>query len=96
MPGYHLHFLSEDLNGGGHILDFCLERGEAQIDICNNLFLILTEAENDFSRVDFSKDRTQDLENAEKINLVQSSEKKYFVSELPASISGRAYYERRT
>lgn len=66
VPGYHLHFLSEDLNSGGHILDFCLKDGEAEIDICNRFFLILPEAENDFSQVDFSKDRSLDLENAER------------------------------
>ena len=32
MPGWHLHFLSEDRTKGGHVFDACLRRGTARID----------------------------------------------------------------
>lgn len=32
VPGYHMHFLSDDLSGGGHVLDVVMERGTVAID----------------------------------------------------------------
>lgn len=32
VPGFHLHFLTEDRRAGGHVLDLVLERGELAID----------------------------------------------------------------
>ena len=66
VPGYHLHFLSDDRTCGGHILDFTLETGTVEIDVCNRLFMILPVDAASFGEVDLSQDRTQDLEKAEK------------------------------
>ena len=32
VPGFHLHFLTEDRRAGGHVLNLVLERGEVAID----------------------------------------------------------------
>ncbi len=65
VPGYHLHFISEDLKSGGHILDFELNAGSADIDLCNRFLLILPENER-FGAVNLGIDRSEDLEKAEK------------------------------
>ncbi|WP_082974766.1 acetolactate decarboxylase [Mycobacterium sp. E3247] len=41
VAGYHLHFLNADRTGGGHILDFTLERGEVAISGASQLHLSL-------------------------------------------------------
>jgi len=65
VPGYHLHFISDDLKSGGHVLEFVLAKGIAEIDICNRFLLILPEAESDFSRIDLGQDRSKELDKAE-------------------------------
>ena len=65
VPGYHLHFISEDGRTGGHLLDFRLQEGSAHLDICTRFFMILPEGDGDFGRIDFSRDRTGDLQEAE-------------------------------
>ncbi|MDY6953072.1 MAG: acetolactate decarboxylase [Thermodesulfobacteriota bacterium] len=66
VPGYHLHFISDDAQSGGHILAFTVEQGTAEIDICNRFFMILPEGESDFSQIDLSLDRSKDLEQSER------------------------------
>ncbi|MDY6972724.1 MAG: acetolactate decarboxylase [Thermodesulfobacteriota bacterium] len=66
VPGYHLHFISEDFTFGGHILEFILEKGTVEIDTCNKFFLILPEDENTFGEIDLSLDRSGELEEAER------------------------------
>ncbi len=66
VPGYHLHFISEDLKTGGHILDFELAEGSADIDLCNRFLLILPEDDR-FGSVDLGIDRSEDLEKAERL-----------------------------
>lgn len=64
-PGYHLHFISRDGTAGGHLLDFVLTEGTVQIDRCTRFFMILPEGDGDFSRIDFSRDRSGELREAE-------------------------------
>lgn len=66
VPGYHLHFLSDDRRFGGHVLEVSLQEGRAQVDACNRLLLILPEHNADFARLDLAKDRSQELNKAEK------------------------------
>lgn len=65
VPGYHLHFISEDRTLGGHILNFTLADAKLQLDTCNHFSMRLTE-EDDFSRIDLSQDRSLELEKVEK------------------------------
>ena len=66
VPGYHLHFLSDDHSKGGHIFGFQMKNGECQIDLCNKFLLILPEEADAFQQADLSKDRTQELNQVEK------------------------------
>lgn len=65
VPGYHLHFISDDKKRGGHILGFELISGTTQVDVCNRLNLLLPEGQSDFHQLDLSKDRSQELKQVE-------------------------------
>lgn len=41
MPGWHLHFVSEDRTKGGHVFDVSIKEGEARVDKINNIYLNL-------------------------------------------------------
>jgi acetolactate decarboxylase len=41
VPGYHLHFLSDDREHGGHVLDLTMLRGSMQVDGGNELHVEL-------------------------------------------------------
>jgi len=66
VPGYHLHFISDDTKSGGHVLQFTVEEGTAEIDICNRLLMILPEGGGEFGQIDLSRDRSRDLEKSER------------------------------
>jgi len=66
VPGYHLHFITDDLQAGGHVLDFELMEGSADIDRCNRFLLILPEDDR-FGRVNLGVDRSRELEEAERL-----------------------------
>lgn len=65
VPNYHLHFISDDRKIGGHILDFTTGQAQLQLDACNRFYMVLTDRE-EFSSLDLSKDRSQELEKVEK------------------------------
>lgn len=60
MAGYHLHFLSKDRKGGGHVLQFNAENAVVEVDDCRQLLLMLPDAKT-FADVDFSGIKEQDL-----------------------------------
>jgi len=66
VPGYHLHFISDDRKQGGHILGFELDEGRAEIDRCNKFVLIMPESAEDRHQLDLSRDRSDELEKVEK------------------------------
>jgi acetolactate decarboxylase len=67
MPGYHVHFLAADRTGGGHLLDFTLaEKTTAYLDATPELRLILPEESEEFGAADLGKDRTEELNAAER------------------------------
>ncbi|MGE4520688.1 MAG: acetolactate decarboxylase [Desulfobacteraceae bacterium] len=66
VPGYHLHFLSDDKTFGGHILDFSVSKGVVETDEINEFLMLLPEKSTDFSLKDFSRDRSSELEKIEK------------------------------
>ena len=65
VPGYHLHFLSQDRARGGHILAFELVTGTAQVDLLDRFAMQLPDTA-DFAEVDLAQDRQQDLKGVEK------------------------------
>lgn len=66
VPGYHLHFISNDRRFGGHLLEFEIDEGDIELDICNRFLMILPEGQSEFDQLDLSADRSQELEKAEK------------------------------
>ena len=66
VPGYHLHFISDDITSGGHVLAFIVENGVAEIDTCNRLLMILPDGGGDFGQIDLSQDRSRDLDESER------------------------------
>lgn len=46
IAGYHLHFISEDRCGGGHVLDFTLEKGKLQLQVLSDYRIILPQQED--------------------------------------------------
>ena len=65
VPGYHLHFITDDRKAGGHILDLRVEGAEVALDVTPNIFMALPTA-GDFYDVDLSRDLQEDLERVEK------------------------------
>ena len=66
VPGYHVHFISANHQVGGHVLDFTLDQGTIELALCSQFQLLLPEDQSAFSRIDFSRDRSHELEKAEK------------------------------
>ena len=67
MPGYHLHFLADDLSGGGHVLDVELAHGVLETDSTHDwLHIYLPTNSAAFGTAELSQDRTAELNTAEK------------------------------
>jgi acetolactate decarboxylase len=65
VPGFHLHFLTEDRRAGGHVLDLVLARGELAIDASARFHLELpTDAA--FLHADLGRDQGNALDEAER------------------------------
>jgi acetolactate decarboxylase len=65
VPGFHLHFLTEDRGAGGHVLDLVLAGGELAIDATASFHLELpTDAA--FLHADLGQDRGDALDRAER------------------------------
>ncbi|RJP61507.1 MAG: acetolactate decarboxylase [Ignavibacteriales bacterium] len=65
VPGYHLHFISKDKTGGGHLLACDIENAEILIDQKQDILLSLPETK-EFLDANFSKDTSEDIKKAEK------------------------------
>jgi acetolactate decarboxylase len=65
VPGYHFHFLSEDRQHGGHVLD--CRASEVEIDGCamSEMHVSLPETEG-FLKADLTRDPQADLMKAER------------------------------
>jgi acetolactate decarboxylase len=66
VPGYHLHFISDDRSGGGHVLDLRLSGGVLTLDRCNRFHMILPEDGRVLEQIDLTRDRSIELERVEK------------------------------
>ena len=65
VPGLHLHFLSDDFQHGGHLLECRSENVRAGIQFINSLELDLPMS-LDYLTLDFKRDIEDDLDKAEK------------------------------
>jgi acetolactate decarboxylase len=61
VPGYHLHFLSEDKQHGGHILNCRLSKGTVAIDWLNTIKLVIPQ-DSAFHESDFSRYHRTEIE----------------------------------
>ncbi len=67
VPGYHLHFLSEDKTFGGHVLDVKIGKVECFLDEIKSFKLILPD-DAEFLKTDLSQDKENELKSVEKGN----------------------------
>jgi acetolactate decarboxylase len=66
VPGYHLHFISEDESSGGHLLAFTVSDATVTVDVTRDFSMILPEHDSDFYGVDLTPDKQETLEQVEK------------------------------
>lgn len=64
VPGYHLHFVTEDRRQGGHLLECSIQEGKVQMDETREFYLTLP-AGSDFAMADLTTDRAEELKKAE-------------------------------
>ena len=74
VPGFHLHFLSDDLQKGGHILHCQPRKVKAEIQFLYTLELSLPMS-LDYLTWDFQRDIEKDLDSAEKDKGAQNRRK---------------------
>ncbi|MBN2374596.1 acetolactate decarboxylase [bacterium] len=67
VPGYHLHFITKDRRGGGHLLECSMQNLMAEVDNTNNFFMTLPHG-GDFYSMDLTQKKKKDLETVEKGN----------------------------
>jgi acetolactate decarboxylase len=65
VPGYHLHFITEDRKAGGHLLACELQDASIAIDYTSEFYMVLPQHESAQQRSDFSKDRSEELKKVE-------------------------------
>lgn len=65
VPGYHIHFLTEDHKGGGHVLDWKIDDVDIMVDEISGFRMDLPNTD-EFFQIDLSKDKTADLAKVEK------------------------------
>lgn len=65
VPGYHLHFITENRSAGGHVLEFELENGTAALDATPAFFMELPTSYS-FAKVELGKDLKSEMETVEK------------------------------
>jgi len=65
VPGYHLHFITENRSAGGHVLEFKLENGTAALDTTPAFFMELPTSEN-FSKAELVENLKAEMETVEK------------------------------
>jgi len=65
VPGYHLHFITDDRKAGGHLLACKTTDVRVGIDYTANLYMVLPE-KNAFFNLDLTKDKQNLLNKIEK------------------------------
>jgi len=65
VPGYHLHFVTQDRSQGGHLLECVLEEGKVQMDPIGE-FRMKIPTGRDFADADLTMDLNKEMEEVEK------------------------------
>ncbi len=66
VPGFHAHFLTSDRQAGGHVLGFTTQSGTLEIATSSRVVLLLPKNPEQLGGIDFSRDRSKELEKVEK------------------------------
>jgi acetolactate decarboxylase len=66
VPGFHLHYISDDHLKGGHILNLTVDKAEAEFDVCSKFYLVLPDNNAAFSHTNLKQDRSAELNKVEK------------------------------
>ena len=66
IAGWHLHFLSEDRSGGGHLLDLAGSTLKAQVQHLDDFRMAIPE-NPEFLKVDLTRDSSKALDKAERV-----------------------------
>jgi len=64
VPGYHLHFVTEDRKQGGHLLECSLQEGTAELDQLREFHMLLP-GDSDFAQANLTTDRREELKKVE-------------------------------
>ncbi|MBQ9614607.1 MAG: acetolactate decarboxylase [Lachnospiraceae bacterium] len=64
MPGWHLHFLSEDRSKGGHVFDVSVREGISKVDKITNIYINLPE-EAAFDTYSLKQDLRDEIKSVE-------------------------------
>ena len=62
--GWHFHFISDDKQKGGHILELSLKEGTAYLDQTDKFTMILHD-DKKFHDINLAKDMKEDIRSAE-------------------------------
>ena len=65
VPGYHLHFITEDRKAGGHLLECRMQNVTIEIDYTSDFYMVLSQS-GGFYEVDLTKGKQKELEKVEK------------------------------
>ena len=64
MHGWHLHFLNDDKDKGGHVLALTMENGSGGMDIIHDFDMILPQTES-FTKMNLSENMTSKINSVE-------------------------------
>lgn len=64
LPGWHLHFISDDRTRGGHVLVVQFTNVRARLDACDAIHIALPH-DDAFARTDLAADRQKELRQVE-------------------------------
>lgn len=65
--GWHFHFISDDRNVGGHVLDLSCDTADISIDYTDGFNILLPETQM-FPTLDLTKDQSEDIKKVETQN----------------------------
>jgi len=66
VPGYHLHFITDGQDAGGHVLEFKVHQASVMIDATSGFLLILPDRDSGFYEVDLSGNMQEEVDKVEK------------------------------
>ncbi len=65
VPGYHLHFITEDRKAGGHLLECHLQNARLDIDYTSEFYMTLLKSD-EFYKTDLTQKKQKELERVER------------------------------